>query len=133
MGKPEDIPGTQVDDPEELRRPLTDPDQESIPLEDNPDREPNHPGETLVEYLDHYNLSQGKAASILDVSRDTINKIVNGHRTTITPDMALRLSRLFEETNPEFWLNLSRRRKLWEERENRRDEYEAIEERKKAV
>lgn len=123
MGKPKNIPGTNIDDPE----------HKPVPLEDNPDREPNHPGETLQEYLDYYDLTQGETATIMDVSRDTINKIVNGHRTTIAPDVSLRLSRLFEQTHPEFWLNLSRRRKLWEECQNRGREYDTIDQRKKAV
>jgi addiction module HigA family antidote len=43
-------------------------------------------------------------ADILRVSRKTVSKIIN-ERGSITPDMALRLSRAFD-TSPDLWLNL---------------------------
>lgn len=50
-------------------------------------------------------------ASGLGISRKTLSKIING-RGTITPDMALRLSRAFD-TTPDFWLNLQKNYDLW--------------------
>jgi len=46
------------------------------------------------------------------VSRKTLSKIVN-ERGSVTPDMALRLSKAFN-TTPELWLNLQRNHDLWE-------------------
>ena len=51
-------------------------------------------------------------AETLGVSRKTLSKIING-RGSITPDMALRLSRAFD-TSPEFWLNLQKNYDLWQ-------------------
>ena len=65
-------------------------------------------------------------AEILEVPRNHISKIVNGHRT-ISADTAIRLSMLFEETDPEFWMNLSERRELWEQHQENKDKYEELE------
>ena len=51
-------------------------------------------------------------AATLGVSRKTLSKIIN-ERGTITPDMALRLSRAFD-TTPDFWLNLQKNYDLWQ-------------------
>ena len=50
-------------------------------------------------------------ASCLGVSRKTLSKIVNG-KGSVTPDMALRLSRALD-TTPELWLNLQKKYDLW--------------------
>jgi len=46
------------------------------------------------------------------VSRKTLSEIVNEH-ASITPDMALRLSKAFK-TTPELWLNMQRNYDLWQ-------------------
>jgi addiction module HigA family antidote len=51
-------------------------------------------------------------ADTLGVSRKAISAIVNEHKS-VTLDMALRLSRAFPNTAPEFWLNLQRTYDLW--------------------
>jgi addiction module HigA family antidote len=51
-------------------------------------------------------------AVVLGVSRKTLSEIVNEH-ASITPDMALRLSKAFK-TTPEFWLNMQRNYDLWQ-------------------
>ena len=45
-------------------------------------------------------------ASALGVSRKTLSKIIN-EKGSITPDMALRLSRAFD-TTPDLWLTLQK-------------------------
>ncbi len=50
-------------------------------------------------------------ASTLGVSRKTLSKIIN-ERGSITPEMALRLSRAFD-TTPDLWLNLQMNYDLW--------------------
>ena len=64
-----------------------------------------HPGEFIrEEILAELKISQGELADRLGVSRRAVNEIV-GQKRSISPDMALRLGRLFR-SNPEFWLRL---------------------------
>ena len=73
---------------------------------------PTHPGEMLREdFLPDYGLTASGLAEALGVSRQTINELLRGRRA-VSPDMALRLSRLFGNT-PEFWLNAQRAVDLW--------------------
>jgi len=57
-------------------------------------------------------ISNTKLAEALRVSRKTVSHIVN-ERKSVTPEMALRLSRAFPNTSPEFWLNLQNNYDLW--------------------
>jgi addiction module HigA family antidote len=75
-------------------------------------RQPVHPGVILKEhYLEPLNLNISALSGILNVSRKTVSKIVNGHGA-VTPDMALRLSVTFD-TTPELWLNMQSNHDLW--------------------
>jgi addiction module HigA family antidote len=75
-------------------------------------RPPTHPGEILKQhYLEPLDLGIAQAALILGVSRQSLSKIVHGHRA-VTPEMALRLGKAFC-TTPELWLNLQRAYDLW--------------------
>ena len=74
---------------------------------------PTHPGEMLREdFLPDYGLTVSGLARALGVSRQTINEVLR-ERRAVSPEMALRLSRLFGNT-PEFWLNAQRAVDLWE-------------------
>jgi len=74
---------------------------------------PTHPGEMLREdFMPDYGLSVSSIAKALGVSRQTMNELLR-ERRTVSPEMALRLSRLFGNT-PEFWLNAQRAIDLWE-------------------
>ncbi len=74
---------------------------------------PIHPGEILrEEFLPDYSLSVAKLAQSLGVSKQTVNELLR-ERRSVSPNMALRLSRLFGNS-PEFWLNLQRAVDLWE-------------------
>lgn len=74
---------------------------------------PTHPGEMLREdFMTDYGLSVKNLADSLGVSRQTINELIREKRG-LSPDMALRLSRLFNNT-PEFWLNAQREVDLWD-------------------
>jgi antitoxin HigA-1 len=76
-------------------------------------RQPTHPGKIIKEdYLLPLSISINDMAIALGVSRKTLSKIVN-ERGSITPEMALRLSRAFE-TTPELWLNLQKNYDLWQ-------------------
>ncbi|MGZ8428360.1 MAG: HigA family addiction module antitoxin [Candidatus Deferrimicrobiaceae bacterium] len=74
---------------------------------------PTHPGEMLREdFLPDYGLSVSTFAKAIGVSRQTVNELLR-ERRAVSPEMALRLSRLFGNT-PEFWLNAQRSVDLWE-------------------
>jgi addiction module HigA family antidote len=74
---------------------------------------PTHPGEMLrQDFLRDYGLTVMSLAQALGVSRQTINEILR-ERRAVSPEMALRLSRLFGNSS-EFWLNAQRAVDLWE-------------------
>ena len=74
---------------------------------------PTHPGEMIREdFLPEYDLTVSRLAAAVGVSRQTINELIRGRRA-VSPEMALRLARLFGNT-PEFWLNAQRTVDLWD-------------------
>lgn len=76
-------------------------------------RRPTHPGEMLREdFLPDYGLTVASLAEALGVSRQTVNELLR-ERRALSPEMALRLSRLFGNA-PEFWLNAQRAVDLWD-------------------
>jgi addiction module HigA family antidote len=88
---------------------------------------PTHPGEMLREdFLPDYGLTFSKFAEALGVSRQTVNELLR-ERRAVSPEMALRLARLFENS-PEFWLNAQRVVNLWDAA---RDIKSALQERSK--
>ena len=64
------------------------------------------------DFLTDYGLTASRLARILGVSRRTVNELLR-ERRAVTPEMALRLARLFGNT-PEFWLNAQRAVDLWD-------------------
>ncbi|MFN2267506.1 MAG: HigA family addiction module antitoxin [Desulfonatronovibrio sp.] len=76
-------------------------------------RQPSHPGYILKkDYLESLDISITRMAEILNISRKTLSKILN-ERGSVTPDMALRLSRALS-TTPDLWLNLQKNYDLWQ-------------------
>jgi len=76
-------------------------------------RRPTHPGEMLREdFLPDYGLTASSLAEAVNVSRQTINELLR-ERRSISPQMALRLARLFGNS-PEFWLNAQQAVDLWD-------------------
>ncbi len=76
-------------------------------------RQPTHPGKIIKEdYLEPLSISITEMAMTLGISRKTLSKIIN-EKGSVTPDMALRLSRAFD-TSSIFWLNLQRNYDLWQ-------------------
>jgi addiction module HigA family antidote len=74
---------------------------------------PIHPGEMIREdFLPDYELTVASLAEALGVSRQTVNELLR-ERRAVSPEMALRLSRLFRNT-PQFWLNAQRAVDLWD-------------------
>jgi addiction module HigA family antidote len=78
---------------------------------------PTHPGAMLREdFLPEYGLTVSGCARAIRVSRQTLNELLQ-ERRAVSPEMALRLSRLFGNS-PEFWLNAQRAVDLWEAARN---------------
>jgi len=78
---------------------------------------PTHPGVMLREdFLPEYGLTVSAFARALRVSRQTVNELLR-ERRAVSPEMALRLSRLFGNS-PEFWLNAQRAIDLWDAARN---------------
>jgi addiction module HigA family antidote len=76
-------------------------------------RRPTSSGEMLLEeFLKPLGMSQTELAKRIGVSYVRVNEIVNGKRR-VTPDTALRLSRLFGNS-VEFWLNGQLACDMWE-------------------
>ncbi len=75
-------------------------------------RRPTHPGEMLREdFLPDYELNVSGLAEAIGVSRQSVNELLR-ERRAVSPEMALRLSRLFGNS-AEFWLNAQRAVDLW--------------------
>lgn len=97
----------------------------SIPNKGQRKIRPTHPGEMLREdFLPDYGLTVSSFAKALGVSRQTVNELLR-ERRAVSPEMALRLSRLFGNS-PDFWLNAQRAIDLWEVARNAKDKIERI-------
>lgn len=85
----------------------------SIPNKRQRKIRPTHPGEMLLEdFLPDYGLSVSDFAKSIGVSRQTVNELLK-ERRAVSPEMALRLSRFFENT-AEFWMNAQQAVDLWD-------------------
>ncbi|MBX9711370.1 MAG: HigA family addiction module antidote protein [Xanthobacteraceae bacterium] len=78
---------------------------------------PMSPGELLRKRilgmeLEGGKLTQEKLAEAMQVSRFSVNQIINGKRS-VTAEMALRLARVLG-TTPELWLNLQKNVDLYQ-------------------
>jgi antitoxin HigA-1 len=65
---------------------------------------PVHPGRIVKGAIDELSLSVTDAATVLNVARPTLSKLING-KAGISPEMAVRLSKTIGST-PGFWLRL---------------------------
>ena len=87
---------------------------------------PIHPGEMLREdFMPDFGLTVSRLAEALCVSRQTVNEIIR-ERRAVSPEMALRLSRLFGNS-PEFWLNAQRAVDLWDAEQEAGPEIKRVE------
>jgi antitoxin HigA-1 len=74
---------------------------------------PIHPGEMLREdFMPDFDLGVTELARALCVSRQSVNELIR-ERRAVSPEMALRLARLFGNS-AEFWLNAQRAVDLWD-------------------
>jgi addiction module HigA family antidote len=72
---------------------------------------PIGPGEALRKYILGSKITQERLADAMQVSRFSVNQIINGRRS-VTPEMALRLARV-TSTSPDLWLNLQQEMDLY--------------------
>lgn len=85
----------------------------SIPNTRALQRRPTHPGEMLREdFMPDFGLTVTSLAAAAGVSRQSVNELLR-ERRALTPEMALRLARLFGNS-PEFWLDAQRAVDLWD-------------------
>lgn len=63
-----------------------------------------HPGESLLELLETYGMSQNELSKRIGYTPKHINEVCKGLKP-ITPDMAIRLSAVFNLSS-DFWNNL---------------------------
>lgn len=86
---------------------------------------PTHPGELLRdEIIPASGLTQERLATLLGVSRRTVNEILREKRS-VSADMAHRLARLFD-TTPDFWLGLQQDVDLWRAAKSGNPQYRKI-------
>jgi len=64
------------------------------------------------DFMPDYGLTVSGLAEAVGVSRQSINEVLR-ERRSVSPEMALRLGRLFGNS-PEFWLNAQRAVDLWD-------------------
>lgn len=76
-------------------------------------RKPTHPGAVIRhDYMEPLGLTVKGLAEHLGISRKHLSHLLH-ERASVTPATALRLARAFN-TTPDLWLNLQRKRDLWE-------------------
>lgn len=79
--------------------------------------QPAHPGELIQEcYIDELGLTAAQLSNALGVSSSTVSRILQG-KISITPDMAVRLERVFKK-RAEFWLQMQINYDLWQAENN---------------
>ncbi len=82
---------------------------------------PTHPGEMLnEEFVKPLGITQMALAAEIGLSFQSVNAILNKRRS-ITPDVALRLERLFG-MEAQFWLNLQMAWDLYHELHGEREQ-----------
>jgi antitoxin HigA-1 len=82
---------------------------------------PAHPGEVLADILEENNITQTEFAQLLNVSRRSVNQLINGTRS-ITADMAMRLGKVIGN-GPNIWLNLQQKVDAWDAMQKNKAEY----------
>ena len=88
-------------------------------------RPPTHPGEMLLEeFLEPLGMTQTELAERIGVPFQRVNGLVRGRRS-LTPDTALRLSKLFG-TTPSFWMSHQLRWDLYHTQRSSRKALERI-------
>lgn len=99
---------------------------------ERPQRVPTHPGEVLREdVLPALGVTVTQAARDMGISRMTLHRVLT-ERTSVTPEMALRLGR-YCGNGPDLWLRMQDAHDLWHARQKLGEKIEKIPERKIAA
>ena len=69
-----------------------------------PMKNPPLPGGIIKDCLEELGLSVTHGAQVLDVTRPTLSRVING-KSAISPEMAIRLSKAFG-SSAEMWLRM---------------------------
>lgn len=76
------------------------------------ERAPTHPGLLIREIIEQeLQLSISMAAQRIHVSRQALHAVLSG-KAAVSPEMALRLARLFGK-QPDLWLHMQQAHDLW--------------------
>jgi addiction module HigA family antidote len=67
-------------------------------------KNPPHPGGIVKDCIEDLGLSVTDAAKVLDVTRPTLSRVING-KSAISPEMAIRLAKAFA-SKAEMWLRM---------------------------
>ena len=88
-------------------------------------RRPTHPGAILREdILPELGISVAELAGRMQISGRVLSDVIH-ERRAVTPDIALRLGRVFNNT-PQFWLRLQESVDVWDTWQSRRSDYSRI-------
>ena len=74
---------------------------------------PPHPGEILRDALDGLDMTVTDFATHLGVARSTVNRVLSG-QAGISPDMSMRLSEAFGQSQPDIWLLMQADYDMWQ-------------------
>lgn len=97
----------------------------ALPSRGTRKRRPTHPAEFLrADFMPDHGLTVSTLAKRLGVSRQTVNELLL-ERRSLSPEMALRLSRLFGNS-AEFWLSAQQAVDLWDAQQAIKDEVARI-------
>jgi len=97
----------------------------SLPANRMPAFEPVHPGEILRDdVLPAAGFTLSEAARRLGVSRQALFAVLSG-KTALSPEMAVRVSRLFGST-PNHWLAIQAAHDLWHVERDHAEEFAKI-------
>ncbi|MDR1169063.1 MAG: HigA family addiction module antidote protein [Heliobacteriaceae bacterium] len=79
---------------------------------------PAHPGIILLEdWIKPMNFTISAFALRIGTSRKNLSEIVNG-KAGISPEMALKLEKVFNNSSSQFWLDLQVQYDLWQAKQH---------------
>ena len=88
-------------------------------------RKPVHPGAIIKSNIEALDKSVNEVALAIGVTRAALGNIVL-QKSAVSPIMALRLSRYFRNTTPDFWMRLQNDHDFWVEKQKHKRALAAI-------
>jgi addiction module HigA family antidote len=83
---------------------------------------PSHPGELIQEILNNTGITQVALAKALGVSRQTVSEVIR-QRRHVSPDLSIRLSRVFPNQTADLWLRMQLAVDIWDAEHAHSNEY----------